>query len=169
MTGLGRHHTVPSNGHEHEWHVDEGQDLIYEDGAVFLHEECEYVEIIDSQTSARHDETFYETGYECEATKTYRFDLVTIEKLHGMTDAHESIETVCAGREAILSLYDENPILVEEIEQRAAETLCGGNNPEALDWCWHRVDTANHEITVEYNGDTYRLEYEHTDTMEDAL
>ncbi|AUX09923.1 hypothetical protein AArcSl_2300 [Halalkaliarchaeum desulfuricum] len=52
-----------------------------EDLAAIWTEDCEWVEILDSYTSQKHDETFYEEGAECEATRSYRFELAYIALL----------------------------------------------------------------------------------------
>lgn len=175
MVGLSRHRAPPepSGAHEHEWHVREDESaLLYEDGAVYVYEDCEYVEITGSATSERLDETFYETGFECDASRYHRFDLVGIERLHGLADQHEDFaETLCEGRDYVLEAYDRDPKLVEEIEQRAAEVVCDGADgpPEAFGWI-HRghVDESAHYVTVEVfhsHGRTfeYRLTFEHTE------
>jgi len=172
MVGLPQHHA-----HDHEWHMREDESgLEYEDAAVIIFEECEFVEITGSSTCERLDETFYETGYECEASRKNRFDLVGIERLHGLADQHEDFaETLCEGRDDVLEAHDRDPILVEEIELRAAEVLCDGTDgqPEALDWMyrWYDGQTTFH-ITIEVShshGRTfeYELTYEHTEVTVD--
>lgn len=63
--------------HEHEW-MDEAPDVFW-DGDVFVSWTCGWVEITGSQHSERHDETFYETGAECCATKTAVYELYIAE------------------------------------------------------------------------------------------
>lgn len=58
--------------HEHEWCL---EPRVEWDEDVFVTFDCEYVEITGSVTSDRLDETFYEEGAECLATKTLVYDL----------------------------------------------------------------------------------------------
>ena len=163
----------PSNAHQHEWHVREDESaLLYEDGAVFIEEDCEYVEITGSSYSEKHDETFYGTGYECDATRRHRFDLTGIERLHGVDDAHKDIHTICDGRDKVLSLYDHDPMLVEEIELAARERLCedADEPPLAFNMVgFNGIEQRKFQFTIERGGETYRLTYEHDETTVDGL
>lgn len=66
----------PDRSHEHEWrptdpdHRGRNQPII-EDGAAIFHEECNYAE-------GRHGE-----GWQCEETRTYRFEYSTLESPDG--------------------------------------------------------------------------------------
>jgi hypothetical protein len=146
--------------HEHEWEVPHDESAVfYEDGAVFVRQYCQYVEILDSYTDYARDEVYYEEGQSCDQSRTFRFDLAGIE--------HNG-EALAETREAVLSLYDTDPRLVEKVEQRAAERLCGpagdDDMPEALDWVvWDDVDKGPHLLRMEYGGDTYQLRYEFTE------
>lgn len=155
--------------HEHSWIVPEDESVYcYEDGAMHIHRECEWVEITGSQHSAKHDETFYSYGAECDAHEVYRFDLVRVEHQYCETYDGDDIDgrmPLADGREGVLSLYDRHPELLEEIERAAAKTLCGGTDgyPEALDWHgFEDVDTSDHTLSVTVNDEQYRLTYEFT-------
>jgi len=156
--------------HEHEWIVEEDESAYnYEDGAMFIHRVCNWVEVTGSAHSKKHDETFYSYGAECDAHEMYRFDLVCIEHQYCETYEGDEIDgrmTLADGREEVLSFYDRQPTLLEEIERAAAETLCGGvdGGPEALDWhSFESVDTSDHTVTVDVDGEQFRLTYEFSD------
>jgi hypothetical protein len=158
-----------SHAHEHEWIVIEDDSAyMYEDGALFIRQECMYSEERSAGHSSRLDETFYETMYECGTERTFRFDLVTIE--HQYCEAYEDDDidgrmTLAEGREAIHSIYDRHPELVEEIERAARKSLLGTDTqPEAMAFHdWECVDTSDHSIYVNVEGERYRLTYEFTE------
>jgi hypothetical protein len=183
-----------STAHEHEYRpVEDDSALIYEDGAFFIYEQCEYEEITGSYTDHQRDETYYETGYECERERSHRFDLMKIEWTEGQTigksvgclnDVSESDQSdstaqsestdsddVQTARERILSWYDDNPFLYEEIELKARERLCEDSDepPLAYDVVSYRdgVDTDSISFPVEYGGTEYTLYYKRTDVTED--
>jgi hypothetical protein len=60
--------------HEHAWVEAEDNPLLEDARAIFRYE-CDYAPVIDSYTSPRHDERFYEHGDKCEATKQYSFEI----------------------------------------------------------------------------------------------
>jgi hypothetical protein len=63
---------IEPHHHEHEWEMDDHRaDPIIEDGAAIFHLQCRYVE-------GRYGE-----GWECEETKTYRFEYDTLTDLSG--------------------------------------------------------------------------------------
>jgi len=64
--------------HEHEWMPVEGLSPVLEDMAAIFHEQCCWAEVVDSYTDHRRDETYYETGAECEAERHYRFELAYV-------------------------------------------------------------------------------------------
>jgi hypothetical protein len=156
--------------HDHEWEVPHDDSAVfYEDGAVFVRQYCQYVEILDSYTDYARDEVYYEEGQSCDRSRTFRFDLTGVKKLRGLNDMHTDRSVWLAdSRESFLSLHDEHPRLVEEIEQRAADRLCGpaGDDemPAALDWVvWDDVDKGPHTTMVPYGGDIYQVRYEFTE------
>lgn len=73
------------SGHTHEWGEVEDDDVYLEDYALIVFQRCEYVEITGSTYSERHDEVFYDEGWQCEASRSFRFDLDCIEKEGGVT------------------------------------------------------------------------------------
>jgi len=71
----------PDRSHEHRWESEEFEiNPIIEDGAAIFHEECQYAE-------GRHGE-----GWQCEETRTYRFEYSTLESPSGEEWKVPSIE-----------------------------------------------------------------------------
>jgi hypothetical protein len=64
----------PYQQHNHEFRLTH-ESPVFEDGAAIFIEACEWVEILGSVTSERHDETFYNEGAECDETRSYRMEL----------------------------------------------------------------------------------------------
>ena len=64
------------NSHKHEWVTTE--DPLIEDGAAIFHEHCNWKEVTSAVHSAKHDETFYGYGGECEEARHYRMEASTI-------------------------------------------------------------------------------------------
>ncbi|QLG50234.1 hypothetical protein [Natrinema halophilum] len=62
---------------------------VLEDMAAIFHERCCFEEIVDSYTDHRRDETYYETGAECEAERHYRFELEYVETEEGRLKCHD--------------------------------------------------------------------------------
>lgn len=89
----------PDRSHEHRWrHEEEQVNPVIEDGAAIFHEECQYAE-------GRHGE-----GWQCEETRTYRFEYSTLEspsgietELHDITDWEHNADTV---RERIINIEE---------------------------------------------------------------
>lgn len=78
---IDRHYGGAVPDHEHEWMPVEELSPILEDMAAIFHEQCRWAEIVDSYTDHRRDETYYETGAECEAERHYRFELAYVAEL----------------------------------------------------------------------------------------
>lgn len=155
-----------THAHEHEWKMPEDDSaFIYEDGAMHVTERCRYVEQKSAGTSARLDETFYETVFECERARTHRFDVTEVAVVYPETDESERTVQVLEQVENVFELTDHmDDAFVEEIESEAREVLCGGKHPEVLDWCHHgSVDTGEHIIEVVHDGTRYRLTYTHSE------
>jgi hypothetical protein len=72
---INRHYGGGVPDHEHEWMPVEGLSPVLEDMAAIFHEQCRWAEVVDSYTDHQRDETYYETGAECEAERHYRFEL----------------------------------------------------------------------------------------------
>lgn len=135
--------------HEHEWHLDHDTPCEYYGTDLFVRERCEWVEITGSTTSERLDETFYETGAECAATRT------TVFEVH--IPAIESGEIPDDGRVA------------EQIDRRVEERLTGEHGePEVLDWHDWRdgVDKSTHTLYVDVHSkpEPYVVEFEYAKT-----
>jgi hypothetical protein len=116
-----------SHSHDHEWECYGGSDsFVHEDFALHVHEDCSYAEVTGSATSERHDETFYEYGYECDATRRHRFEIVRIERVNA---DGEVAETLADGRDEVEGVSD---LPMAAIEQRAAERLAeaSGSRPK---------------------------------------
>jgi len=75
---IDRHYGGGVPDHEHEWMPVEGRSPVLEDMAAIFHEQCRWAEVVDSYTDHRRDETYYETGAECEAERNYRFELAYV-------------------------------------------------------------------------------------------
>ncbi|WP_436935451.1 hypothetical protein [Halovenus marina] len=75
---IDRHYGGGIPDHEHEWVPVQGLSPILEDMAAIFHEQCRWAEVVDSYTDYRRDETYYETGSECEAERHYRFELAYV-------------------------------------------------------------------------------------------
>jgi hypothetical protein len=67
----------------------EGLSPVLEDLAAIFHEQCRWTEIINSYTDHQRDETYYETGAECEAERHYRFELAYVESDEERLDRDE--------------------------------------------------------------------------------
>jgi hypothetical protein len=175
MVGHSRRSAGPSasnHSHDHEWECYGGEDsFLVEDGAAFVYEDCSYAEVTGSATCDRLDETFYEYGYECEATRRHRYDIVGISRVS--VDG-ESSESLAETREGVEDVLGDRMLPVAEIESAAAERLCEADSsrpkspqrggPEILDWesglgSW---DEGPHTITVEAGGATWQLVFERT-------
>lgn len=71
--------------HEHEWVEREPDYPILEDLAAIFVEECTWAEITNSWTDDSRDETYYEYGAECDATRRWRFELAYVKAIRGDT------------------------------------------------------------------------------------
>jgi hypothetical protein len=163
------------HAHQHEWRIPQTDAAFnYEDGALYVHEHCHYVEQKCVGTSSR-GETYYETMYECEGHRAHRYDLVGIKRIE--MDQSEELggivanvaERLAESREEVLELHDEHPMLAEEIESRAAERLTegadGDPHPLAFETAIEGTKAMRRgfSIGVEYDGERYEAVYEHTD------
>jgi len=112
---IDRHYGGGIPDHEHEWVPVQGLSPVLEDMAAIFHEQCRWAEVVDSYTDHQRDETYYETGAECEAERHYRFELAyvvdesgtrldrdDIDRLEEQGDEHceTVIETVIAAERA---------------------------------------------------------------------
>lgn len=75
---IDRHYGGGIQDHEHEWEPVQGLSPVLEDMAAIFHEQCRFEEIVNSYTDYQRDETYYETGAECEAERHYRFELAYV-------------------------------------------------------------------------------------------
>jgi hypothetical protein len=123
----------PDHSHEHAWSpVNDGS--IIEDGAAIFHEECLYVE-------GRYGE-----GWECEETRTYRFEYSTLVKpdgtelpVHDITDWESNSKFV--------------QDMVEQIEERFVSHGPGGEVEIDVD-----PDPECGVVSIEWND--WELRYE---------
>lgn len=114
--------------HEHEFFEPDSE--IIEDGAWIAIYNCSHAEVTGSQTSERHDETFYEYGAECEATKWIRLDVGLIEEnttAKQMGESEDEWVTVATG-DSVLLENDIHAELMEAIETTIVSEL--GREPE---------------------------------------
>lgn len=63
----------PDRSHEHRWRPGDMDNPVIEDGAAIFHERCEYAE------------GEYGEGWQCEETRTYRFEYSELESPSGET------------------------------------------------------------------------------------
>lgn len=75
---IDRHYSGGVPNHDHEWMPVEGLSPVLEDLAAIFYEQCRFAEVVDSYTDHRRDETYHETGAECEAERHYRFELAYV-------------------------------------------------------------------------------------------
>jgi hypothetical protein len=75
---IDRHYGGGNPDHEHEWIPVQGLSPVLEDMAAIFHEQCRWAEVVDSYTDYQRDETYYETGAECQAERHYRFELAYV-------------------------------------------------------------------------------------------
>lgn len=76
---IDQHYGDGISDHEHEWMPVEELHPVLEDMAAIFHEECRFAEVVNSYTDHQRDETYYETGAECEAERHYRFELTYVD------------------------------------------------------------------------------------------
>ena len=151
--------------HQHNFIArDDDDGWLYEDGAVHIIAECDHAEVTSAKHSEKHDETFYGYGAECEASRTYRFDLTTIEAVH-RTDGTEVTGTLTESFSEVIELYDQCSSFVEEIEEAACERLTEGAIVDFLDR--EQVDESDHMIEIKYDGQPFYLTYELDTVSED--
>lgn len=125
-----------SFAHEHEWTEEPNE--IFEDGAWQVNQPCTFVEILGSQHSERLDETFYETGRECDARKHTRLDASRVQHIESGDEVQgeglfiqdgplpqELVEQLCyvirsfteQTRYGAVETTDRNRVLVDEREE----------------------------------------------------
>jgi hypothetical protein len=125
----------PDRSHEHRWEHDEQYVTpMIEDGAAIFHEECQYAE-------GRYGE-----GWQCEETRTYRFEYSTLESPSGEKWEIPSIED-WAGSD-----------VVKAMEVRRIEKAFHHHGPG--DKVGFDVDPDPNAgvVTIEYKGWTLRYE-----------
>lgn len=130
----------PVSNHNHEWRPT-GEGPLIEDGAAIFYEYCDWVEITGSSHSKKLDETFYETGAECEETRSYRFEYSTLESPQGKIFELPTISEWD-------SIDDEIQERIMTLEQRDSEDVEMSIDP----------DKNSGEVTIEYEG--WKLTYE---------
>jgi len=65
--------------HDHEWMPVEEESPVLEDMGALFREDCRWAEVVNTHTDYQRDETYVETGAECEATRWHRFELAHVE------------------------------------------------------------------------------------------
>lgn len=91
-TDIDRHYGPSVPNHEHEWIPVQGLSPVLEDTAAIFHEQCRWAEVVDTYTDHRRDETYYETGAECEAERQYRFELAYVIDESGTRLSRDDID-----------------------------------------------------------------------------
>lgn len=89
---IDRHYGGGIPDHDHEWMPVEELAPILEDWAAIFHEQCRWAEVVDSYTDHQRDETYYETGAECEAERHYRFELAYVINESGVRLESDDID-----------------------------------------------------------------------------
>lgn len=152
--------------HKHDFIVAGDDAFVYEDGAMHVFEECTYVEQSRVGHSQRLDEAFYETMYECDESRSRRFDLTGIEKIS--RENTDAAHIVAEGADAFEIEEGMDTLLFEKIVSKASQRLTGNyeGNPEPLVLEWfdrHSVDSGPHFVDIEgldITDSRYRLRYE---------
>ena len=124
----------PDRSHDHEWRPGDMDNPVIEDGAAIFHERCQYAE-------GRHGE-----GWECEETRTYRFEYSTLESPGGKEWELPDITN-----------WDEAP---EEIAQKVIlieERFHGKGPSEKVNFDVDPDPDAG-VVTIEYKGWTLKFE-----------
>lgn len=93
--------TVPRHTHQWQPKVVDAPFILDGKTAVFVYE-CHWTEVVESTYSEKHDETFYETGEQCDEKR--RFELTTDDDISIYDD--ENIE---AANVEILEINPPNP------------------------------------------------------------
>lgn len=78
---IDRHYGGGVPDHKHEWEPVQGLSPVLEDLAAIFHEQCRWAEITGRYVDRARDEVYYETGAECEAERSYRFELAYVAEL----------------------------------------------------------------------------------------
>lgn len=141
--------------HEHRWrHEEERLQPVIEDGAAIFFEECTYVEGRWGQ------------GWECEETRTYRFEYARLTVKSGMTTAESSSDSaeydtlvMSDGEEYDVPTIDEWDTADPEVRDRVVEIEQafhehGPGDDVSFDVDPHPEDG---EVSIGYDG--YTLHY----------
>jgi len=143
---IDRHYGGGVPDHEHEWMPVEGLSPVLEDMAAIFHEQCRFAEVVDSYTDHRRDETYYETGAECEAERHYRFELAYVVDESGTRLDRDDIDR----------LEEENDERFETvIEAVIAAERAFPDEAEVVDI---DPDRRNGQVVVRHDG--FKLGYE---------
>lgn len=88
--------------HQHDW-IPESMTVDF-DGELFITYDCSWAEVTGSATSERLDETFYEYGAQCAATKTLVYD---VQIVRWEKEAFNGTKEVVDDGEMYRHLYEE--------------------------------------------------------------
>jgi len=134
--------------HEHEWMPAEEENPILEDMAAIFTEYCDWVEITGSYTDDARDETYYETGAECDASRSYRFELAYVKVLSDddvdLTLNRSVIDTIFEQNDG-----DENPVWDSIITAEIAHH----HGDEEITVVSCDPDRDSGEFVVQYDGE----------------
>ena len=135
---IDRHYSGGILDHEHEWVPVQGLSPVLEDMAAIFHEECRFAEVVDTYTDHRRDETYYETGAECQAERHYRFELAYVVDESGTRLDRDDIDR----------LEDENDERFESvIEAVIAAERAFPNETEVVD-----IDHQEGRVVIRHDG-----------------
>lgn len=138
-----------ANSHTHE-HTFVEWDVEAVDCTAYVYQPCEYVEITSAQTSARHDETFYGTGYECDASRTCTYELQRIERVSDGTTVVSRVAHLRNGDGQIRAIHN-------AVTDAFAERLTADRDDDSL------TPVERVEYIVDYGNEQYCALYERTD------
>ena len=145
LADINRHYSGGIPNHEHEWEPILGLSPVLEDLAAIFHEQCRWAEIVGSYHDQQRDETYYETGPECEAKRHYRFELGYV--------VHESGTRL--DRDDINQLEEDGDGLFETvIESVIAAERAFPDETEVVD-----IDPDRHQGQVIIRHDGFELGY----------
>jgi hypothetical protein len=143
---IDRHYGGGVPDHDHEWMPVEGLAPILEDWAAIFHEECRHAEVVDSYTDHQRDETYYETGAECEAERHYRFELAYVVDESGARLESDDIDR-------LEQEHDERSNTVIEAVIAAEQSFPDETEVVDID-----PDRSNGQVIVQHDG--FELGYE---------
>lgn len=128
----------PDRSHDHEWRLVEDGPII-EDGAAIFHERCQYAE------------GRYGDGWECEETRTYRFEYSSLKTPEGVKFDLEPLSKWGGNHPGMMTQWVRDK--VSEIEQEFVTNGPGGEISWDVD-----PDPDCGVVSIEWDGWTLKYE-----------